>query len=220
MASPASGPAIRFDTESLDFGKILKGDPVKITFLATNVGAETLVISNAGSACSCTVVGEGSNQNAWTPQQVAPGQTCGIPVQIATNGFWFQTISKLVEVTSNDKARPVVNLEIHGQVRLPIEVEPPISSFLITPGAAGQSSDVLQIFNRIETPLTLSDPQSDTNAFSAVLKTNVPGQQFELTVTARAPFRAAAHLRHDDHPGVHLAEIFRRRHESPEDRRF
>jgi hypothetical protein len=183
-AVPASGPAIRFNTENYDFGKILKGDPVEYAFLATNVGDETLVISDAKGTCSCTVVGEGSNQNAWTPQQVAPGQTCRIPVQIATGSFWFQTISKIVEVTSNDKSRPVATLEIHGQVWLPIEVEPPISSFIITPGAANQSNDVLKIFNRTETPLTLSDPQCDTNAFSAVLKTNLPGREFELTVTA------------------------------------
>jgi len=35
----------------------------------------------------------------------------------------------------------------------------------------------------------LSDPQSDTNAFSAALKTNVPGREFELTVTAAPPAR-------------------------------
>ena len=183
-AVPVSGPAIRFNTENYDFGKILKGDPVEYAFLATNVGDETLVISDAKGTCSCTVVGEGSNQTAWTPQQVAPGQTCRIPVHIATGSFWFQTISKIVEVTSNDKSRPVATLEIHGQVWLPIEVEPPVSSFILTPGAANQSNDVLKIFNRTETPLTLSDPQCDTNAFSAVLKTNVPGREFELTVTA------------------------------------
>ena len=58
------------------------------------------------------------------------------------------------------------------------------------PDATNRNTQVLKIFNRMETPLTLSDPQSTTNAFSAVLKTNVPGQEFELTISA-AP---AAHL--------------------------
>ena len=181
---PASGPAIRFNTENYDFGKVLKGDPVEYAFLATNVGDETLVISDAKGTCPCTLVGEGSNQTAWTPQQVAPGKTCRIPVQIATGSFWSQTISKIVEVTSNDKSRPVATLQIHGQVWLPIEVEPPAACFNISPGEANQSNNVLKIFNRAETPLTLSDPQCDTNAFSAVLKTNVPGREFELTVIA------------------------------------
>jgi hypothetical protein len=183
-AAPVSGPAIRFNTEAYDFGKILLGDPVKYTFVATNSGDDTLEITGAHGTCSCTVVGEGSDRNAWVPQKIAPGQTCRIPVEIATAGFGAQSISKFVEVSSNDKARPVVNLQIRGAVWLPIEVEPAIAAFTVIPGVAGPSNDVLKISNRMETPLTLSDPQSSTNAFSAVLKTNVPGQEFELTVTA------------------------------------
>jgi hypothetical protein len=183
-AAPVSGPAIRFNTETYDFGKILLGDPVKYTFVATNTGDDTLEITGARGTCSCTVVGDGSAPNAWVPQKIAPGQTCRIPVEIATGSFGAQTISKFVEVTSNDKARPVVNLQIRGAVWLPIEVEPAVAAFTVTPGVASQSNEVLKIFNRMETPLTLSDPQSTNHAFSAVLKTNVPGQEFELTVTA------------------------------------
>ena len=43
---------------------------------------------------------------------------------------------------------------------------------------------MLKILNQTKNPLRLSDPQSTTNAFSAVLKTNVPGQEYELTVKA------------------------------------
>lgn len=183
-AAPASGPAIRFNTENYDFGKILAGDPVKFTFVATNTGNDTLEISGAKGSCSCTVVGEGDAQNAWTPQKVAPGQTCRIPVEIATGNFGGQAIGKFVTVTSNDKARPVVNLQIRGNVWLPIEVAPPMASFTFIPGATNENSQALKIFNRMESPLALSDPQSTTNAFSAVLKTNITGQEFELTVTA------------------------------------
>jgi hypothetical protein len=183
-AAPASGPAIRFNTENYNFGKTLAGDPVKFTFVATNTGDDTLEISGATGSCSCTVVGEGSAQNAWTPQKVAPGQICRIPVEIATGNFGGETITKFVTVSSNDKARPAVNLQIRGIVWLPIEVAPPMASFNFIPGAANQNSQALKIFNRMETPLALSDPQSSTNAFSAVLKTNLPGQEFELTVTA------------------------------------
>jgi hypothetical protein len=182
--APHSGPAIRFNTENCDFGRILAGDPVKFTFVATNTGDETLEISGVRGSCSCVSVGDGPAANTWTPQKVAPGQTCRIPVQIATDSFGSQPVSKFVTVTSNARGRPTLDLQIHGEVWLPIEVVPPMSSFNVIPGADGQTADVLKIFNRMETPLSLSDPQSDTNVFSAVLKTNVPGSEFELTVSA------------------------------------
>ncbi len=183
-ATNHAGPAIQFNTENYDFGKILAGDPVKYTFVATNTGDDTLEISNARGSCACTVVGEGSAKNAWTLQRVAPGQTCRIPVEIATSNYGAQTIAKFVTVTSNAKARPLVNLQIHGKVWLPIEVSPAAAVFTLVPGAATSNTQVLKIFNRMEKPLTLSDPQSTTNAFSAVLKTNLAGQEFELAVTA------------------------------------
>jgi hypothetical protein len=183
-AHPGSGPAIRFNTEIYDFGKILLGDNIKYTFVATNTGDDILEITGAKGTCSCTVVGEGSAANAWVPQKIAPGQTCRIPVQIATANLGAQTLGKTVTVSSNDKARPVVNLQIRGTLLLPLEVAPPMAAFTVTPGIPSQTKDVLKIFNRMDTPLVLSDPQSTTNAFSAVLKTNVPGQEFELTVSA------------------------------------
>ncbi|MGA2544117.1 MAG: DUF1573 domain-containing protein [Verrucomicrobiota bacterium] len=183
-ATNNSGPRIQFNTEDYDFGKILSGDPIKYTFVATNRGDETLEISNARGSCSCTVVGEGSARNAWTLQKVAPGETCRIPVEIATASFGAQTIAKSVTVTSNDKARPTVNLQIHGKIWVPIEVSPATVFFNLVPGTASNDTQVLKIFNRMETPLTLSDPQCTTNAFSVVLKTNVAGRGFELAVTA------------------------------------
>jgi hypothetical protein len=178
------GARIQFNTESYDFGKILAGDAVKYVFVATNAGDDTLEISNAKGSCSCTVVGEGSARNAWTLQKVAPGQTCRIPIEIATANYRGQKIEKFVTVTSNDKTRPTVNLKISGNVWLPIEVSPAMAAFNLTPGASNTTTQVLKIYNRTDAPLTVSDPASTTNAFSAVLKTNVPGQEFELTVMA------------------------------------
>jgi hypothetical protein len=186
-ATNEAGPRIRFNTENYDFGKILAGDPIKYTFVATNTGDDTLQISNAKGSCSCIVVGEASAKNAWTLQTVAPGQTCRIPVEIATSNYGAQTMIKSVTVTSNDKARPLVNLQIHGQIWLPIEVRPLMAVFNLVPGTATTTTQILKIFNRMETPLTLSDPQCNTNAFSIVLKTNVAGQEFELAVTAAPP---------------------------------
>jgi len=183
------GPRIQFDTENFNAGTNYPGDTLRHTFVATNTGDDILEISDAKGSCSCTVVGEGSASNAWTPQKVAPGQICRIPVEVTTANFRGQ-IAKIVTVTSNDRTRPSVILQISGVVWLPIEVAPEMAVFNCKADTTNLPPQVLRIFNRMATPLTLSDPQCTTNAFSAVLKTNVPGQEFELTISAALP----AHL--------------------------
>jgi hypothetical protein len=185
----AAGPKIKFDSENYDFGRILVGDPVEHTFRLTNTGDETLVLSSVKPTCGCTAVSATTSSGSfitWS-REVAPGQSGIIPIRIETLQFGGQNVIKYVTVTSNDKARPVINLQIHGHVRLPIEVTPSAASFDFTAGTSGNDTRVLKIFNRTDTPLTLFGPRSTTNVFSAVLKTNVPGQEFELTVTAAPP---------------------------------
>lgn len=180
------GPRIQFNTENYNAGTNFPGDLIRYTFVATNTGDDTLEISSATGACSCTVVGEGSSRGAWTLQKIAPGQTCRIPVEVATASLRGQII-KTVTVACNDPARPSVVLQISGVVWLPIEVAPEAAVFNCRSDTTNLTSQVLRIFNRMDKPLTLSNPRSNTNAFSAVLKTNVPGQEFELTVSAAPP---------------------------------
>jgi len=194
LSSNSLGPRIRFNTENYDAGTNLAGVPIRYTFVVTNTGDDTLEISNAIGSCSCTVVGEGSARNAWSLQKVAPGQTCRIPIEIVTDSLRGQ-INKTVTVISNDRTRPSMALQINGVIWLPIEVSPqPTVYFTLMPDATNPSTQTLRIFNRMGTPLALSDPQSTTNVFSAMLKTNVPGQEFELAVTAAAPAHLPATL--------------------------
>jgi hypothetical protein len=185
VSTNGSGPRIQFNTENYNAGTNPVGDTIRYTFAVTNTGDEMLVLSNVIPSCGCTTVGGAASGSAtkWT-REIAPGHSGIIPIQVATGNLRGQ-INKTVAVASNDRTRPNTTLQISGFVWLPIEISPqPTAYFNLMPDSTNLNTQVLKIINRMETPLTLSDPQCTTNAFSAVLKTNVPGQEFELTVTA------------------------------------
>ena len=182
----AVGPVIQFNTESYDFGKSLLGDPIRYTYRVTNAGDAMLEISNVKSTCGCTTVGAPSSGGSWT-RQIAPHQTGVIPIEVhvLANG----PINKTVTVTSNDKNRPNATLQIRGTIWTPIElsIPQPTVIFNLKADAPAISTQVIKIFNREDPPLTLSAPESSSQFFSAVLRTNDPGREFELTISAAKP---------------------------------
>ena len=188
------GPRIKFDNENHDAGTNLAGDKIYHTFIVTNTGNETLVISDVKASCGCTTVGGtipggtsgGSSQTTTWTHEIAPGKIGIIPIQIVTDNL-RGAIHKTVTVTSNDRTRPSVILNIGGTVWLPIEISPQQVSFALMPDATNRATQVVRIYNRTEAPLSIWDPACTTNAFELQLKTNVPGQEFELTVTAPQP---------------------------------
>jgi hypothetical protein len=185
------GPRIQFNTENYNAGTNLVGEPINYTFLITNTGDETLVISSVHPGCGCTTVGPTTSGggtlpgDAWT-HEIAPGRTGVIPIQVNTSTLRGQ-INKTVTVTSNDKTRPSVALQITGNVWQPIEVEPDRVYFNLKANDTNAQNQVVKIVNRTDVPLLLSNPRSTTNLFSAVLKTNDPGKEYELTISGVPP---------------------------------
>ena len=182
VATNASNPKIQFDSAIFDFGKTQGGAPVKHTFIFTNTGDTTLVLANVQPSCGCTTAGE------WS-RQVEPGKTGAIPVQFNSGNF-NGPVTKTVTVTSNDKTRPSVALQIKGTIWKPIEVTPQVAMLNVPPGAQSNATAIVRIVNNLDEPITLSAPESNNRAFAAQVTTTKPGREFQLTISAMPPFEA------------------------------
>ena len=82
----------KFDQETIDYGKIIKGSEGERTFVFTNVGDAPLIIQSIKSSCGCTVPKKPENP-------IMPGEKGEIKVSYETKrigGF-----SKQITILSN-----------------------------------------------------------------------------------------------------------------------
>jgi len=173
-------PKIVFQTPSFDFGKARTGDTLKHTFIYTNTGDAVLEVSNVRPGCGCTTAGE------WT-KKVEPGKTGMIPIQVAINANWpAGPIVKVVNVDSNDRSQPSVQLQVKGNVWKPIDLNPAYA-ILNIPADLPSASTVVRITSNLEEPIKLETPHVTNPVYTLALKETKPGKEFEMTVTAHAP---------------------------------
>src|SRR6266516_35591 len=130
------GPKIQFATNIYNYGRQITGTLINYTFIFTNTGDQVLEVPVAQGSCHCTTAGE------WT-KQVEPGKTGIIPVTFNSTGFSGQ-LTRTVTITSNDKSRPSVVLQLTGTIWKPIEVNPPIAYFMVPPDASSAPDAVVR----------------------------------------------------------------------------
>jgi hypothetical protein len=172
------GPKIRFATPLYDFGRARAGEPVKYTYVFTNIGDATLILTNVQPQCGCTAAGE------WT-RQVEPGKTGTIPIQFNTMSY-NGPVFKQVTVTCNDKTQPTLFVQLKGTVFKPLDVNPQLAVLNI-PADMETASALVSITNNTDEPLTLQPPESNNRAFKAELKTIAEGKGYQLLVSVVPP---------------------------------
>lgn len=93
----------KFEQETIDYGKIIKGSEGERTFVFTNVGDAPLIIQSIKSSCGCTVPKKPENP-------IMPGEKGEIKVSYDTKrigGF-----SKQITILSNaTTARKIVKIK-------------------------------------------------------------------------------------------------------------
>ena len=97
----------KFEQETIDYGKIIKGSEGERTFVFTNVGDAPLIIQSIKSSCGCTVP-------KCDKDPIMPGTTSIISVRYDTKRIG--PINKSVTITSNAVNEPTKVIRIKGKV--------------------------------------------------------------------------------------------------------
>jgi hypothetical protein len=106
-ASPKQdGPAISFESETIDYGVVEQNSERLRIFKFTNTGNAPLIISNAKGSCGCTVP-------SWPKEAIAPGESGEIKVNYDTNRLG--KFRKNITLTTNAGTEQVA-LTIMGEV--------------------------------------------------------------------------------------------------------
>lgn len=108
FALAQSGPAISFESETIDYGEVAQGSDGTRIFKFTNTGDAPLEIKNAKSSCGCTVP-----KKPEAP--IAPGESGEIVVRYDTKNRVGQ-FRKTITLTTNIENQPMVALKIKGNV--------------------------------------------------------------------------------------------------------
>jgi hypothetical protein len=117
MSSAQAGPAITFEKDSHDYGRVYYGDKVTAEFPFINSGDETLRIEKLRSSCGCTRAVEGAGN-------LPPKHKSKIVAAFETEGLSPGKKQKTIFVQSNDPKKPVVKLTLYADVIREVEVEP------------------------------------------------------------------------------------------------
>lgn len=68
FAQPRLDDVVKFDSETVNFGKLKQSVPATGTFTFTNTGKTPLIIEQANPTCGCTM-------SDYTKEPIAPGKT-------------------------------------------------------------------------------------------------------------------------------------------------
>jgi rhodanese-related sulfurtransferase len=178
-AGPVAGQEIQFESRVHDFGSLETGNLLKYDFVFTNAGDDLLTVSNVQASCGCTTVGP------WT-KQVEPGKTGLIPIQLNSSRIGG-SIDVSIRVTSNDRQQPSVELRLHGKVPETMEVRPRFALFVLPGDLASNATRMLDITNNSRLPVNLRPPTINVSHFTAGIKTNVPGWDYQLIIRLISP---------------------------------
>lgn len=113
---PAIKPAgIRFEKETIQFGKVDEGERFKKDFFFKNVSSKPIAIKEATATCGCTVP-------AYPQFPLSPGEEASVSVTFNTTGKLGKQNAKITVITTEPR---IYTLTMAGEVIISLEEEEP-----------------------------------------------------------------------------------------------
>ena len=106
-------PAIKFDKNEFDFGKILQGEVVSYTFHFTNVGDAPLLITSVDKSCGCTA-------SDYPRDPIKPGE--GGEIKITYDSKGHQGIQSKTLIVNSNTMPAQTPIRIKAEVRTPSQL--------------------------------------------------------------------------------------------------
>jgi len=103
-----SGPRIRVEPESFDFGKALPGKVLRKEFTIRNFGDAPLAIEGVSTTCGCTAA-------LTAESRVEPGGSTSLRVTFETRSYSGR-VERHVLVRSNDPKKPLLQVRVSATV--------------------------------------------------------------------------------------------------------
>jgi Protein of unknown function (DUF1573) len=119
ITTGSSGPEIRVDKLSHDFGGVIVGKVVQTQFSVSNAGDSPLVISKVETTCGCTGAVRGK-------ERLEPGEKTTITVSYDSSGLSSGRKSQNVIIHSNDPRQPSLRLQIFANIIHLVSIEPTV----------------------------------------------------------------------------------------------
>ena len=110
-AEPSSGPRLRVEPASFDFGKAAQHKTLRKVFSIRNFGNQDLVIESVSTTCGCTAA-------LMDSQVVKPGGTTPLRVSLETRSYSGR-VRRSVMLRSNDPVAALFEVKVEATVEAP-----------------------------------------------------------------------------------------------------
>ena len=110
-------PTISVEDTDYYFGTMLEGEKTVHTFIVKNTGDAPLKINEIKTTCGCT-------STDYTTDEIAPGGQGEVTLELDTDGYGGEEITKTATVLSNDPKSKGVELKMIGKVLVFADINP------------------------------------------------------------------------------------------------